>query len=273
MMDLAGLFVRTSTSLWDFIEDSSNAGFSPREETITENLLVSLHNNAPGSIRVYKTSIREEVFSGADLAMAVRVRNGLWLSILVQAKKLDRSTLRYQELGKGSAVVQAEKLISMAAGMDALPMYLFYNGTPLGAVGDDLPFRGCTAGSLTRDKCGPPWNALTSARTPAGCSLANANDILDILKTSPRPDFSSVLEKSVPWECVLCPFLDQAGGRPSVIPWQTLPVEQTGPIDVPIDVPWLSSEPPTWVSNAFEDGNRQDLPTVRFFLSIDGTQR
>lgn len=272
MTDLASLFVRTSTSLWEFIEKSSNVGFSPREETLTETLLVSLYNHAPGSIRVYKTSIREEVVSGADLAMAVRVRNGLWISLLVQAKKLDRSTMRYQELGKVSAVVQAEKLISMAADIGALPMYLFYNGAPLGGVGANLPFQGCTTGTLIRDKRGPPWNFLNSARSPAGCSLANANDILDILKTLPRPDFSLVLQKSVPWECILCPFLDQAGGRPSVIPWQTLRLEQAGPIDVPIDVPWLRSEPPIWIRNAFEDGNRQDLPIVRFFLSIDGTQ-
>jgi hypothetical protein len=181
--------------------------------------------------------------------------------------------LRYQELEKGSAVVQAEKLISMATGIGALPMYLFYNGTRLGGVGDDLPFHGCTAGSLMRDKCGPPWNTLTSARSPAGCSLANASDILDILKKLPHPNFHRVFETSVPWECILCPFLDQAGGRPSAIPWRTLRLERTGPIDAPIDAPWLSSEPPIWVRNAFEDGNRQDLPPVRFFLSIDGTQR
>jgi hypothetical protein len=272
MTDLARLFVGTSTSLWEFIEDSSNVGFSPREETLTETLLVSLHNDAPGSIRVYKTSIGEEVVSGADLAMAVRVRDGLWISFLIQAKKLDRFTLRYQELEKGSAVIQAKKLISMAAGMGALPMYLFYNGAPLGGVGDALPLRGCTAGSLMRDKCGPPWDALTYAKSPAGCSLANANEILDILKTLPHPNVQRVLETSVPWECILCPFLDQAGGQPSVIPWQTLPPARTVPIDDPFDVPWLSSEQPTWVRNAFEDGNRQDLPTVRFFLSIDGTQ-
>ncbi|MGH3732110.1 MAG: hypothetical protein ACRDVC_01825 [Acidimicrobiales bacterium] len=169
---------------------------------------------------------------------------------------------------KPGAVVQAQKLVSIAANMGALPTCLFCNGTSLGHVGDDLPLEGCTAGILVRGKSGPPW---TMQETPGGCSLADANVILDILKTRLNLD-RRVLENSVPWECILCPFLSHAGGRPSAIPWNTLPNQQAGRIDGPINAPWLSSDTPGWVRDVFEGDNNQDLRDVRYFLSIDGTQ-
>src|SRR5947209_5374617 len=53
---LEKLLVELSVWAWDFLDDAERAGFSPREDTITEHLLVELVRRAPGQAVVRKTT-------------------------------------------------------------------------------------------------------------------------------------------------------------------------------------------------------------------------
>ena len=52
-------------------------------------LLIEMNEHADGQLAIRKTTTAEEKRTGADLALAIEVRADMWLSLLIQAKKLD----------------------------------------------------------------------------------------------------------------------------------------------------------------------------------------
>jgi hypothetical protein len=163
--------VGLSSWVWSFLDDASDGGFSPREETLTEILLVEMRRHAKGEVAIDKAIGLEESKYGADFAWAIRLRSGKWLTLLVQAKKLNPATGTFKELKDG----QLGRLQARATSSGSLAVYLFYSDSALGEAGDHLAFGRCSRPiSVIREHFGPPW---TTRLTPAGCTLALAADV------------------------------------------------------------------------------------------------
>ncbi len=274
MPDLADLFVELSVWTWNLLDDASAAGFMPREETITEQLIVEMHRRAPGQLIARKTTPAEEKRVGADLALAIEVVPDLWLSLLVQAKKLDNAAGRYKELRKSEAISQAMQLIGSASDWQAVPLYLLYNGSAL-ADWERLDFGECTRGTLLRAEGGPPWRTAREAAgkaegcTPAGCTLVSAEHIRDLLVGSESVAAWRLLGSSAPLECLLCPFDGGGGGRPGVLPWPAWADERRPTtLDQGLDVPWLASVPPPWADALRNNDQPEDAPDVAYLVVL-----
>jgi len=113
--------VKLSGWVWSFLDDASDGGFSPREETLTEVLLVEMRRHAPREVAIDKAIGREESKYGADFAWAIRLPSGRWLTLLVQAKKLNPFTGTFKELKDD----QPGKLQARAKKSGSLAVYLF----------------------------------------------------------------------------------------------------------------------------------------------------
>lgn len=113
-----------STWTWAFLRD---APFRPREETVTESLLVEFKRRGGARVWLQKATVPEETALGLDWAWALRVA-GAWLLMLVQAKNAGgvRWTV-YRELRDVDALGQANRLIHAAAQAEAMPLYALYN--------------------------------------------------------------------------------------------------------------------------------------------------
>ena len=267
-IDLAQLLTGLSLFAWQFLDRAEAAGFSPREETISETLLVEMTSQAPQRVLVHKTSTAEEVQTGADFAWAINIDGSLWLNLLVQAKKLNCRSRMYQELRGESAITQAINLLAEAAGSEAVPLYLFYNGRSLGDDGALLELNACSRGSLVRGSEGPLW-ASHGSQTPAGCTVAAAEAVKELLLDGRARDLSEVRRIAAPWECLLCPVIG-GRGRPTMLPW---PDKSVGP-DAPdrgTNIPWLREAPPQWAAMLLEGENPEDdprAPAARYFTVL-----
>lgn len=93
-----------------FLIEPSRAGFSPREETITEALLVEMKDRARGQVKAWKSTSSQETDLGLDFAWAVEVRPAMRLRMVVQAKKLDSGSRGYRELISKRGQKQARDL-------------------------------------------------------------------------------------------------------------------------------------------------------------------
>src|SRR4051812_21117464 len=92
-------------SVWasDFLRSARAAGWDAREETITEQLLVALHQYPAATTRVFKVGQHQESLFGPDFLWAIQ-RDGLWLSLWVQSKKASGTAfLQYAEFQKPEA--------------------------------------------------------------------------------------------------------------------------------------------------------------------------
>jgi len=267
-MDLAQLFVESSTFAWRFLDSAERAGFTPREESITERLLVEMVEKAPGQVRVHKTTTKEEATTGADLALGIQVRPSLWLSLLIQAKKLDYRSGTYREFAKASAFQQASHLIASAARAGCAPIYLLYNGTSLGPVGSMNVMAGCTLKDLRRGEQGPAW----LGESPLGCTVVDAETVKNLIHSSFAATPASMSQDAAPWECLLCPFAQ--GGRPKPLPWPAPSRRAPAVVESGIDVPWLRSEPPAWLAALLSGANPEETPEApdaRHFVALQIT--
>lgn len=263
------VLTRSSIYAWAFLDDAHEAGFSPREETLTETILVEMSRRGSGNVRCLKIGQKEETRAGADFAMAVQTRQGLWMNALVQAKKLDQATGAYLELSKASAMEQSERLIAEAHARSAVPLYVFYNGSAMAESGRIIHLGGCEQGHLLRATDGPPW---WGAHTPAGCTAVHASTLEQILQARPRPITPRTLGPvSLPWECLLCPLEDAAGSR-------DVKLAMTGRNGWPADdtFSWVSEVAPAWAmqvvrgatSASFQDLGFDTVPRVDFLIVL-----
>ncbi len=185
-----------------------DAPFRPREETITESLLVKITRDKLASSVVAKASQGDESRRGHDWAWAIEAPAG-WMNLMIQAKQISaESPARYKELGKDSARVQARKLIKAARKARALPVYALFNSDidPFGADGSLVTFGGCGLPWLSKNTfdVSPPW---TSGQSAMGVTLAAASDIRDRVtsRTARSSHAVRVNEVAMPWECLFCP--------------------------------------------------------------------
>jgi uncharacterized protein DUF6615 len=245
--------VGLSSWVWSFLDDASDGGFSPREETLTEVLLVEMRRHATGQVATDKAIGLEESKSGADFAWAIRVRTGNWLTLLVQAKKLNPATGTFKELKDD----QLGRLQARATRAGSLAVYLFYSDSALGEAGDHLAFGRCSRPiSVIREHFGPPW---TTRLTPAGCTLVLAADVKRLLgRGAPKATPVEIAKVGMPWECLLCPY------RPSPDPLGAFSFRQEREVpegELSADPPWVTEKPPAWAALVAEGSSPTDDPS------------
>lgn len=289
------LLAEMSEWTWRFLADAS---FRPREETITESLLVDLQRRGPGRVWVYKATSSVESRAGLDWAWALRTRAG-WATMLVQAKQADGKQFAvYPELRKKDAKDQVEHLIHAAAMASALPVYAFYQGVihPFGQPGESTEFGGCARRVVTRG-VGVPWIDSTS---PLGITVAHAADVLDHAVPAPAANqrAATVNEYGMPLECLLCPKLRstpsssgawRTRNTPRILEAAALLATLSADSDLagefgerPADSltiaawpTWIQPEQPNWVDSVIEGiepgAYQDDVPSVQYYVVTDLT--
>jgi hypothetical protein len=262
---------------WHLLRD---APFRPREETITELLLIELSRNGRGHVLVKKASQGDEVRDGLDWAWALETAAG-WVTMLVQAKQIDGVRFgRYQELRKPDARQQANNLVHAAAMASALPVYVFYNGEvpPFGPAGTVVDMGGCCSSPLTREHhCSSPWRCGAS---PLGVTIAHALDVRDLAIEPPalRQHASQVNGMAMPWECLSCPdrVLTSPVGTSSrrmEVVVARIALGMRGLRDSPIQddaLGWLTPEAPDWAQALLEGDDpltHEDAPPAAFLVA------
>jgi hypothetical protein len=272
------LLIELSDQVWRFIDD---APFRPREETLTEFLLVEMSRRGQPGIWVQKATIGEEVRKGLDWAWAIRTSNG-WLHLVVQAKQIDGGAIGvYSELRKkAKAQSQAENLIEGAATGSALPVFAFFNGSiaPFGTTGTVVRQGACGRGTVARAKATSV--GIGRGTSPLGVTLADAQDVLEhcILMNATKPRGKSTRAEEVnryamPWECLFCPAWRSGASASSV--GASVSARKLGEAlegASAIDVPWLTALPPRWATQLMEEGEvRRDefRPRASYFVVLD----
>jgi hypothetical protein len=254
-MDLEHLLVNLSIATWDQLEQSRRAGFSPREETVTENLLVAMNKRAGGRVHIRKTTGSEEAKTGADFAWALQLGSGEWLNLLIQAKKLNHRTKNYSAMRDPNAWLQARSLQIEGAATNALAAYLFYNGDDLGPPGAQLLFGLCCRSPVNRAREGPPWAPMRAS--PAGCVLASAELVEFLITTGSATNAVNLSAAGgTPWECLLCPHSAHRRRPLGVLGRRDF--DRAGDIDDEV-VPWVSEGRPLWADLVME--GRTPLPS------------
>jgi hypothetical protein len=197
---ICSAFVERSLATWTLLRDGAEANMPPREETLTELNLIALSNRSP-LLFARKLSAAEEKREGADWQWWIG-RPNKWVSLRIQAKKLDYVTLVYEALAWGvrgtkgkNARAQAEHLIDAASNDNSWPLYCFYNAW------------------AHRDSPSFHWNCCTLSIVSEllGCALAPATRIYDWLQVADKTPLArtamsaaNVGRISWPWSCLVC---------------------------------------------------------------------
>jgi hypothetical protein len=260
-MPLDLLLSDLSALTWRFLGDARLAGWDPREETITEQLLVEMWRHAAAETRVYKVTTKEESEYGPDWLWSFG-RGNRWLTLWVQAKKASGSdVLSYRGLAGDKGKAQCLRLLLNAHEHNAVPTYAFYN--PRSAPFDDgaiLGMGGCRRGYVLNG-AGLPWVGVHPAGPGAakliGCSrtgvvLADAFDVAARSVFSAHPGAQhavAVNEYGLPWECLVCPT------------WAKVPTQPAG-ADEPPDgpgTPFRNTLSPAMISFSLSDDASSQL--------------
>ena len=116
-------------SAWTYNTLARAAGLNMTvgEDTLTDiNLLTIASLTSPEQCQVRQVTKKAEARSGADWEWWFSAGGGNWLSLAVQAKKLNYRTGTYDNVDRA----QCEKLIQVATRYDFSPIYVFYSAPP-----------------------------------------------------------------------------------------------------------------------------------------------
>lgn len=193
-MDVCQTFQFLASRVWDLSAISARHQLSLGEETITDTVLLELAMRHPTEGAMYKFNRTEEGKTGADWIWCV-TDGHLWFEMLVQAKKLDRTTMTYPRINRNignTSTRQIDQIINVANLSGITPMYCFYNFFDV--------TRFC-----------PPWHICCMYSNLFsnlfGCSMAHAPAI----RMQQSHNFSNISRISLPWHCIVCCFFQ--GGR------------------------------------------------------------
>ncbi|MFF1817746.1 DUF6615 family protein [Kribbella sp. NPDC058245] len=279
---IVNLLADMSLWTWKFLSD---APFRPREETITESLLVDLGRRGRGQVWVHKATTGVESRTGLDWAWALKTTAG-WVIMVVQAKQADGLRFaKYPELRKRDATDQVDDLLYTAAMVGALPVYVFYQGEvhPFGAAGETTWFGACPRKEITRGP-GLPWTRTASA---LGITVAHAEDVMTYIVPPPAANqrAETVNNYAMPLECLLCPGLGLrhvTADAPRIleVAAQIAHLSTATQVESPWLVAdsrpsWIQPEQPSWVGDIIEGigprEDREDVPDASYYLVTDLT--
>ena len=218
--NLAGTLETLATDTWMRLRDvASLASRSVRfgEETITDLLMLDLNRLGSTKALFTPTSKPVEAIQGTDFECWVGSEGAGWLRFAIQAKKLDLTKSRYNELGrcvKSRQKKQIKILEEFAQANRAAPLYCLYN---FWEPADPQTHGTCCQRPFTKEQL--------------GCTITASSTIQDVLK-APKGrktfDYIHRCKYTVPWRCLaICPRIRASfppGSEPS-----PPPEEQTDP--------------------------------------------
>lgn len=189
--ELCDLFIARSTETWQLLRRSWFAGVSLKEESITDLHLLAFSECKLDNFLIRAISRVEERAIGADYEMWFGDRNGGWLGIRIQAKRVDHKdhirALNY--LPNGTNESQCQALLRRCKHDRTLPAYCLY-------VYSNVSLE--------------PLN---------GCSLISPF-VVSRYKPNQSVDLTMLLWHLVPWTVLVC--------RPFALPYQqSLSLPQT----------------------------------------------
>ena len=128
-IDVCQTFQFLASRVWDLSAISTRHRLSLGEETITDTVLLELAIRHHREVAMYKFNKTEEGKTGADWIWCV-TDGQLWFEMLVQAKKLDQTTMTYPRINRNignTSTRQIDRIIDVANSVDITPMYCFYS--------------------------------------------------------------------------------------------------------------------------------------------------
>jgi hypothetical protein len=134
-------FEDISRRIWTDINLSNRYGTIYGEETITDSILLELAKQNYFNIRVLQTPRRLESAQGTDWEWFVGSNKSGWIRYAIQAKKLNLSTNKYENLNHKVGQppnddYQINLLRTFADTNGAVPLYNFYNYFPAATQAD-----------------------------------------------------------------------------------------------------------------------------------------
>ena len=189
--ELCAGFANLSSWTYEALQFGHFNNFVPREETITEVLLMDLIRKYPHRIKINKFNVHEEKNFGADWEWWF-IGQSLVFRMRIQAKKLNSFSLNYDHLDYPTDKTkprQVDALITEAnkANPRRFPAYCFYNYWP-----------------ANPRFAGPNCGATFPRDVIRGCSIASASKVKKLLANS-KTDLANVSADSDPLICMFCP--------------------------------------------------------------------
>ncbi|MEH1898431.1 MAG: DUF6615 family protein [Nostoc sp.] len=190
---LPSIFEKAASDTWKRLKASSELGVSQNETTITDIILLDLKIAQCPFLHILKTPQHLEHLQGTDWEWWIGANNVGWLRYAVQAKKIDLSSQRYDELGHTiNGKSQLEILQSYSYKNNALGRYCFYN-------------------YVKSIKPSKHWHCnLPVDLTKLGCSIATLSTVVKAKNTRGYRNFNCIHSEvsTLPFRClVACPMI------------------------------------------------------------------
>lgn len=198
---LPSLFEKVASDTWGRLKASSELGVSQNETTITDIILLDIKAAKSPFLHLVKTPQNLEPIEGTDWEWWIGADKVGWLRYAVQAKKINLSSFRYDELdhkverkvnGKVNKKLQLDILRDYASVNKALGIYCFYN----------------YVNTIQQNQ---HWHCnLRFDSTQLGCSIATLSTVSNALNTRGGRNFDSIHSEisTRPFRClVTCPMI------------------------------------------------------------------
>lgn len=187
-MTTCNQFEQISKLTWETIEAAHKAKITFGEDAITAINLLSLATMIGSAVFIQDTRSKEKLI-GADFELWVGIPTGGWRRYAIQAKKINVSTGRYDNLShhlqSSPYTPQIDLLQAYASANRAIALYCFYNHSL-----DPFIWN-----------CPKPIDAKQ-----LGCSLTPASVVQLALATRGGRTFKWIHDRpeTIPWRCLVC---------------------------------------------------------------------
>lgn len=227
--------------IWFRIRDGEILSIRQGEVTLTDCTLLELRRANPASVQVRKVPLSEEKRSGADIDLFVGPIRGLYRRYLLQAKRVNTSSGRYDSLGHSvNGTPQIDLLEAAGIQYGALPLYTLFNYRPGDA--HDALWHCCEA---RRDEELFGWSVATCELVRR--SMAERKRTFAFMHADPA---------CRPVRCLLCPNL----AYKSVQRQNVKDTSQTDRTGRPIECCYTYESLPPWVTMALASDREWDIP-------------
>lgn len=188
-MSVCNTFRELSFRTWTHLGRARHIEHQLGEETLTDLNVLELKARHPDEIFTKTFTKPQEGVNGADWEWwFTDPRMKQWLGFRVQAKVLNLASERFEHLHyRKGKTYQSAKLKRKASEEGLIPLYCIYSHW---ADGFDVP--------------GWPCGTFGPVIESFGCALLSAKHVDALRKQSHESSLGAVVEKSVPWHCLVC---------------------------------------------------------------------
>jgi hypothetical protein len=191
-----------SKHIWEKIRLIVSVNMKPKEEYLTEELVIEIKRNNPEYISILAFNKMEEAEKGADIELWIGSDSVGYTGISAQAKVVNTQTGRYDSLKhEVGGRQQIDILKEYSVQRRTKPIYLFYNYFNVN----------------------PNWTCKEPIDYGVmGCTYAEIADVEHAIETWGAKNFQSIHEfkKTLPLRCILCDSIIPYPGRHYIVqPW------------------------------------------------------